>query len=148
MRALQVWIKAAGLKDGPLFRPIDRYGHVRPKRLNGFGVAVILKRSVQAAGFDPDEYSGHSLRAGLATAAAGMGAPTYAIRKQTGQKRDRILEIYIREGSLFRDNVAGMSAAWATLTLDRRTVAPDLPRSHPPAPAPRASPRTSEQAPA
>ena len=71
-------------------------------------MAVIVKRCVAAAGFDPDLYSRHSLRVGLATAAAGMGAPTYAIRKQTGHKSDRMLELYIREGSLFRDNVAGM----------------------------------------
>ena len=108
VRALQVWIKAAGLAEGALFRPLDRHGNVHPKRLNGSDVAVIVKRSAAAAGFDPDQYSGHSLRAGLATAAAGAGAPTYAIRKQTGHKSDRMLELYIREGSLFRDNVAGM----------------------------------------
>jgi integrase len=108
VRALQAWIKLAKIVDGPLFCPIDRHGNVRPKRLNGSDVAVIVKRSVAAAGFDPDEYSGHSLRAGLATAAASAGAPTYAIRKQTGHKSDRMLELYIREGSLFRDNVAGM----------------------------------------
>lgn len=108
VRALQAWIKAAGLSDGPLFRPVDRHGQVRPKRLNGSDVAVIVKRSVAAAGFDPDQYSGHSLRAGLATAAAALGAPTYTIRRQTGHKSDRMLEVYIREGSLFQNNVAGM----------------------------------------
>lgn len=108
VRAVQAWIKAAGLKEGPLFRPLDRHGTVRKKRLNGSDVAVIVKRSVAAAGFAPDLYSGHSLRAGLATAAAGVGAPTYNIRRQTGHKTDRMLEIYIREGSLFRDNVVSL----------------------------------------
>lgn len=108
VRAAQAWIKAASIKEGPLFRPIDRHGTVRGKRLNGSDIAVIVKRSVAAAGFDADLYSGHSLRAGLATAAAGAGAPTYNIRRQTGHKTDRMLEIYIREGSLFRDNVVSL----------------------------------------
>ncbi|MBK9945537.1 MAG: tyrosine-type recombinase/integrase [Kouleothrix sp.] len=108
VRAAQAWLKAAGIKEGPLFRPIDRHGTVRSKRLNGSDIAVIVKRSVAAAGFDSDLYSGHSLRAGLATAAAGAGAPTYTIRRQTGHKTDRMLEIYIREGSLFRDNVVSL----------------------------------------
>ncbi len=105
VRVVKAWLKAAALKDGPLFRPLDRHGHVRSKRLNGSDVAVIVKRSIAAAGFDPDDYSGHSLRAGLATAAAAAGAPSYTIRRQTGHKSDRMLEVYIREGSLFRDNV-------------------------------------------
>jgi hypothetical protein len=33
--------------------------------------------------------------------------PIYTIRRQTGHKSDRILEGYIREGSLFHNNVAG-----------------------------------------
>jgi integrase len=108
VRAVQNWLKAAKLADGPLFRPIDRHGNLRPKRLNGSDVAVIIKRSVAAAGFDPAEYSGHSLRAGLATAAASVGAASYRIRRQTGHASDRMLEVYIREGSLFNDNVAGL----------------------------------------
>ena len=108
VRAVQAWLKAAGITEGPLFRPIDRHGNLRPKPLNGSDIAVIIKRSVAAAGFDPDQYSGHSLRAGLATAAAGAGAPSYQIRRQTGHKSDRMLEIYIREGSLFRENVVGL----------------------------------------
>jgi integrase len=108
VRAVQAWLKAAGLTEGPVFRPIDRHGNLRPKPLNGSDIAVIIKRSVAAAGFDPDPYSGHSLRAGLATAAAGAGAPSYQIRRQTGHTTDRMLEVYIREGSLFRDNVVGL----------------------------------------
>jgi hypothetical protein len=46
--------------------------------------------------------------AGLATAAAEAGVAERAIMKQTGHKSLPVLRSYIREGSLFRDNAAGM----------------------------------------
>jgi len=107
VRAVAAWLKLSGVQEGPLFCPIDRHGTLRRKRLNGGDVAAIIKRSVAAAGFDPDRYSGHSLRAGLATAAAKAGASSFEIRRQTGHKSDRMLERYIRDGSLFDTNPAG-----------------------------------------
>lgn len=43
-----------------------------------------LDRRVPRAGLDPARYAGHSLRSGLATAAAVGGAPERAIMQQTG----------------------------------------------------------------
>jgi integrase len=106
VRTLKAYLKAAGITEGPLFRPLNRHGTVKPKRLNGSDIAVIIKRSAEAAGFEPKEYSGHSLRAGFATAAAAAGASDRAIKKQTGHKSDRVLQRYIREGALFRENAA------------------------------------------
>jgi integrase len=68
---------------------------------------VIVKRRLEAAGFDPASFSGHSLRAGLATSAAMAGAPTFKIRAQTGHKSDAMLARYIRDGDMFTDNAAG-----------------------------------------
>jgi integrase len=51
----------------------------------------------------PGDYAGHSLRAGLATAA---GVPERAIMAQTGHRSLATLRKYIREGSLFLENAA------------------------------------------
>ncbi len=51
-------------------------------------------------------FSGHSLRAGLATSAAAAGVPERSIMAQTGHKRTDTLRKYIRLGSLFRENAA------------------------------------------
>ena len=59
--------------SGPLFRRIDRHGHIGAGRLSDKAVALILKRAARAAGFDAAELGGHSLRAGLATALEGRG---------------------------------------------------------------------------
>lgn len=106
VRALRAWLNASGISEGPLFRPLNRHGQIKPKRLNGSDIAVIVKRAARAAGFDPAEFSGHSLRAGFATAAAAAGASDRAIKKQTGHKSDRVLQRYIRDGALFRENAA------------------------------------------
>jgi integrase len=66
------------------------------------------KERVAAVGIDPTGYSGHSLRAGLATSAAQAGAPAWKIRQQTGHASDAMLVRYIRDGELFTENVAGV----------------------------------------
>lgn len=101
------WLTHAGIDDGPIFRPINRHGHVANGRLSGEAVSSIVKRRVAVAGFDPATFSGHSLRAGFATSAVLAGASTFKIRAQTGHKSDAMLGRYIRDGSLFTDNAAG-----------------------------------------
>jgi integrase len=106
VRAVQNWISTAHLTRGPLFHPIDRHGNLRPERLTGQSVALVVKRAALAAGLDPLQYAGHSLRSGLATSAAAAGVAERVIMDQTGHKSLPIVRRYIRRGSLFRDNAA------------------------------------------
>ena len=69
-------------------------------------MALVVKRCAEKAGLDLAKYSGHSLRAGLATSAAAGGASYRAIMKQTGHKSRAMVDRYVRDGSLFRDNAA------------------------------------------
>jgi len=68
-------------------------------------VALIVKRTVGHAGFSGEEFSGHSLRAGLATSAALAGQQERDIMQQTRHKSEKVLRRYIRKGSLFQGNV-------------------------------------------
>ena len=94
------------MQDGPLFRPVDRHGNLGADRLSDRAVALVVKRSAAAAGLDPVSYSGHSLRAGLATSAAAAGVSERAIMAQTGHRSVMMVRRYIRDGSLFRENAA------------------------------------------
>ena len=107
VRALKAWLTAAGIEDGPLFRPITRHGHIAPVRLSDKAVALVVKRTAKAAGLDPSTFAGHSLRAGLATSAAAAGVSERAIMAQTGHRSLAIVRRYIREGNLFLENAAG-----------------------------------------
>jgi integrase len=104
--ALDTWRAAAHIVSGPVFRVLNRHGHVLPQRLSGEAVALVVKRYVAALGLDPRAFAGHSLRAGLATSAAAAGKSERAIMNQTGHRSVTTVRRYIREGELFRDNAA------------------------------------------
>ena len=106
IRALRGWQTVAAVDSGPLFRAVDRHDQVHAARLSDRGVARVVQRAAQPAGLDPSRYAGHSLRAGLATAAAQGGAPERAIMAQTGHRSLTMVRRYIRSGSLFTENAA------------------------------------------
>ncbi len=106
VRSLRAWKARAKITEGPLFRQVNRHGKVLEGRLGDRTVALVVKRAVAATGVDATNYAGHSLRAGLATAAAMAGVSERVIQGQTGHKSLPILRRYIREGSLFRENAA------------------------------------------
>lgn len=105
VRTFETWRDLVGVSDGPLFRPVNRHGKVGTARLSGEAVSVVVKKRIAAIGHEPDGYSGHSLRAGLATSAAMAGLSTLAIREQTGHRSDATLARYVRAGELFTNNV-------------------------------------------
>lgn len=106
VRSVQAWLEAAGITEGPLFRSINRHGQMQAGALSDKAVALIVKRWAEAAGLDSTQYAGHSLRAGLATAAAQAGVAERVIMAQTGHHSADMVRRYIREGSLFRENAA------------------------------------------
>jgi integrase len=104
--ALDAWLKASGIAQGAIFRPIDRHGRIHAARLSGEAVSLVVRERVAAVGIDPKKYSGHSLRAGLATSAAQAGVPSWRIKAQTRHASDAMLARYIRDGELFTENAA------------------------------------------
>lgn len=108
--ALDRWLSASNIIEGPVFRPISRHGRLAATNLTGEAVALILRRRLLAAGVDTTSYSGHSLRSGFVTSAAVAGVPMWKIRAQTGHTSDYMVTRYIREGELF-SKVETQSAA-------------------------------------
>ena len=104
VKGLEKWMTTAGIESGPIFRTVDRHGLVHDKRLSGEAVANVVKARVAEIGLNSDSYSGHSLRAGLATSAAIAGVSSLDIRKQTGHASDAMLARYVRSGELFINN--------------------------------------------
>jgi integrase len=106
VRACRAWIQAAALTSGPLFRRIDRHGHINHRALHRDSIGAIVKRAAAAAGLDPKAFAGHSLRAGLCTQAYLNGARELDIMRQTGHRSLETVRRYIRGRGLFRDNPA------------------------------------------
>lgn len=108
VRALEAWIEAAGIDAGPVFRSVNRHGHIGAGAITPQSVALVVKRAAAAAGLDPAKYSGHSLRAGFVTQGALNGATEANIMRQTGHTSNATVKGYIRIANIFRDNVSGM----------------------------------------
>lgn len=107
VRSVQAWLQAAHISLGPIFKPVDRFGRIQDHRLSDKGVARLVKHHAAAIDLDPKRYAGHSLRAGLATSAAAAGVGDREIMRQTGHRSIAMVNRYVREGNLFRNNAAG-----------------------------------------
>jgi site-specific recombinase XerD len=110
VRALAAWVERSNLTEGCLFPALGRWGGERTgQTICDHQLAKLNQSLCRRAGLDPSAYSGHSLRSGLATAAAEGGASERAIMEQTRHRSLKQVRKYIRRGSLFQDNAAARS---------------------------------------
>jgi site-specific recombinase XerD len=102
--AVRVWLAASATDAGPIFRPIDLLtGELGSGRLSDDQVARVVQGCARRARLPhPERYSGHSLRAGMATSAAGAGASEAAIMAQGGWQSVQMARRYVRDGQVFR----------------------------------------------
>jgi integrase len=109
--AVETWIRFAKLAHGPLFRRVTGQGKtVGPERLNDKEVARLVKRAAIAAGVRGDlseleralKFSGHSLRAGLASSAE---VDERYVQKQLGHASAEMTRRYQRRRDRFRVNL-------------------------------------------
>jgi integrase len=109
--ALQTWLKLGRIAHGPLFRRIARGGkQAGADRLTDKHVARLVKRTALAAGVRGDlseaerrgKFSGHSLRAGLATSA---NVDERYVQKHLGHASAEMTRRYQRQRDRFRINL-------------------------------------------
>lgn len=123
VRALEVWLAhldAAGHRDdqddnqqvgraevggGPVFRAVDKTGHISSGRLSARSASRVVARRARAAGLSDLQFSGHSLRAGGATSMAATGATTAEIADHGGwSPRSAVVHDYVRRDEAWRRN--------------------------------------------
>ena len=91
--------------ERPLFCAVTKAGRLTGAPLSDKAVARLVKQAAARAGLDPERYSGHSLRAGLATAAGDSGANLADLMRQTRHKSTQVALAYLRPADLWRNNV-------------------------------------------
>jgi integrase len=107
--ALKTWMKFARIERGPLFRRVVG-GNVGAEALTDKHVARLVKRAAMAAGVRGDlsegerarKFSGHSLRAGLASSAE---VDERWVQKQLGHASAEMTRRYQRRRDRFRVNL-------------------------------------------
>ncbi len=107
---LRAWLKLLPTSPdgGPLFRGVDRHGNLSGRPMAPDSISRVVKKRACKAGLDPSRYSGHSLRAGLVTAASEGGAHDKDIMRQTAHRSLATLHRYRRAAGLFKNNPASL----------------------------------------
>ncbi len=96
VEALDAWLNAAPITQGPVFRRVMKGGLVSGEALDSQSVALIVKRWRRAARVDPTLFSGHSLRAGFVTSALADGADLFKVMDVTRHREVKTLKAYDR----------------------------------------------------
>jgi integrase len=89
----------------PLFCAVSKGGRVTGAALSDKAVVRLVKQAAAGAGLDAARFSGHSLRAGLATAAGDAGAGLADVMRQTRHRSAEVALGYLRPAELWRNNV-------------------------------------------
>lgn len=101
---LLAWMAAAGHADGPLFRRLSRSDMLTPAAMSDRAIARLVQQYAAAAGYDPTQFAGHSLRAGFLTEGAAQGATIFKLQEVSRHKSVQVLSDYVRNAELFKDH--------------------------------------------
>ncbi|MHB0715701.1 site-specific integrase, partial [Roseomonas mucosa] len=92
-------------RERPLFVGMSKAGRLSTAALSDKAVWRLVKGAAEAAGLEGwERFSGHSLRAGLATAAGERGADLAQVMRQTRHRSAEVALGYLRPADLWRNN--------------------------------------------
>lgn len=116
VQALRRWLDAAGISNGPVFRrlwtpsqaaapdqppALPRIGHAA---LSTRAVASIIQSRAAAAGFEPRDFGGHSLKRGALTTGMRLGVHPAKLKQLGRHKSFDVLGEYLEVGDRFEDH--------------------------------------------
>ena len=101
---LLAWMAVAGHGDGPLFRRLSRSDALTSAAMSDRAIARLVQQHAAAAGYDPTQFAGHSLRSGFLTEGASQGATIFKLQEVSRHKSVQVLSDYVRNAELFKDH--------------------------------------------
>lgn len=101
--AYQHWLLVSGLHHGPVFRAIDRWGHLAEERVNPNSLSRILRLAFVRSGEAGEGYTAHSLRRGFATWASRNQWSSKALMEYVGWRDVQSAMRYIEADVPFGD---------------------------------------------
>ncbi len=105
--ALTHWIEVSQIKDGPIFRGVQKGGNkISSTCLCSKQISRIIKSRCQKAGYDPIQYTAHSLRSGFVTEGGKRLKPIGDIMALTGHKSITQVMKYYQTGDVLNNSAA------------------------------------------
>lgn len=112
--ALADWLAASGIDEGPVFRrvfAVEGREELRCREVDGQDeglqprhVATLVQRAAQAAGLNPADYGGHSLRAGFLTDMSRDGHRLEDLMARSGHRSVDVALGYVRVGRMLGED--------------------------------------------
>ncbi|ELW9742726.1 site-specific integrase, partial [Pseudomonas aeruginosa] len=102
------WISVAGIARGPVFRGIDRWGHLSEQGLHPNSIVPLMRAVLQAAGLPSELYSSHSLRRGFATWATRSGWDLKALMQYVGWSDGQSALRYVESTGVFPGQLSAL----------------------------------------
>lgn len=100
----RAWLDKAGISEGPVFRKLTPQGRLTEKAMSAQGVALVVKAAAIAAGYQPEMFSGHSLRAGFLTEAGRQNANLFKMKEHSRHASLEMVAEYVRDHERFREH--------------------------------------------
>ena len=104
VRHYRAWLDKARIEDGPVFRKLTPQGRLTDKAMSAQGVALVVKAAAIAAGYPPEAFSGHSLRAGFLTEAGRQNANLFKMKEHSRHASLEMVAEYVRDHERFREH--------------------------------------------
>ena len=101
--AYQHWLAVSGINQGPVFRAIDRWGHLSEERVNPNSLSRILRLAFLRSGLAGEGYTAHSLRRGFATWASRNQWSSKALMEYVGWRDVQSAVRYVEADAPFGD---------------------------------------------
>ena len=128
--AVQAWLAASRLSEGPLFSGINRWGQLSGKPMQPSSIIPLLRNLLTSAGVDrAEDYSSHSLRRGFADWARTSGWDIQELMSYVGWRDVKAAMRYLdgADASLKIRFERGLLPAPSVGTVPSPTVVPQLP---------------------
>lgn len=114
VEAYTAWVAAAHLNAGPVFRAIDRWGHIGDAGMHVDSLVPLLRTILSDAGIaSATLYSGHSLRRGFANWASLNGWDLKTLMEYVGWKNAQSAMRYVEAADPFAKHRIEQSIAHA-----------------------------------
>lgn len=104
VRHYRAWLEKAGIESGPVFRKLTPQGRLTDKPMSAQGVALVVKAAAVTAGYPPEFFSGHSLRAGFLTEAGRQNANLFKMKEHSRHASLEMVAEYVRDHERFREH--------------------------------------------